>query len=69
MTPRKVVCNCHAITEAAIHKEIQAGADFARLQNTLKCGTSCGSCIPELKRMLGTQPTAAHAAGPQYAPA
>ncbi len=69
VTPRKVVCNCHAITEAAIHKEIQAGTDFARLQNTLKCGTSCGSCIPELKRMLGTQPTAANAAGPQYAPA
>ena len=44
-------------------------ADFARLQNTLKCGTSCGSCIPELKRMLGTQPIAANAAGPQYAPA
>ena len=23
-----------------------------QLQNTLKCGTNCGSCLPEVKRMV-----------------
>lgn len=32
------------------------GADLATLQEKLKCGTSCGSCVPEIKRMLTGQP-------------
>lgn len=50
--PRKVICNCLDVSEADIRKEIAAGADLPALQAKLKCGTSCGSCVPEIKRML-----------------
>jgi len=50
--PRKVICNCLDVSEADIKREIAAGADLATLQEKLKCGTSCGSCLPEIKRML-----------------
>ena len=34
-------------------------AALESLQDTLKCGTNCGSCIPELQRMVrGTAPQA-----------
>jgi assimilatory nitrate reductase catalytic subunit len=50
--PRKVICNCLDVSADAIQREIAAGADLAVLQEKLKCGTSCGSCLPEIKRML-----------------
>ncbi len=50
--PRKVICNCLDVSEADIKREIAAGADLPTLQERLKCGTSCGSCVPEIKRML-----------------
>jgi assimilatory nitrate reductase catalytic subunit len=50
--PRKVICNCLDVSEAEIQREIVAGADLAGMQEKLKCGTSCGSCVPEIKRML-----------------
>jgi len=56
--PRKVVCNCLDVSEADIKREIAAGADLAALQEKLKCGTSCGSCVPEIKRMLAVPQTA-----------
>ena len=31
---------------------------LSRLQSDLKCGTNCGSCVPELKRMIRLQPYA-----------
>ncbi len=34
-------------------------ARLASLQGTLKCGTNCGSCVPELKRMVRSSRTAA----------
>jgi len=53
----KLVCTCLNVTDAAIdaHLATAHGNDAARLaslQAALKCGTSCGSCLPELKRML-----------------
>ncbi|MCX8085928.1 MAG: molybdopterin-dependent oxidoreductase [Rhodocyclaceae bacterium] len=56
--PRKVICNCLDVSEAAIRQEIAAGADLPALQQKLKCGTSCGSCLPEIRRLL----TAPHSA-------
>ena len=46
------VCNCVGVTDLAIEQAIAQGADFEALQRTLKCGTQCGSCVPEIKRML-----------------
>jgi assimilatory nitrate reductase catalytic subunit len=48
----KIVCNCLDVAENEIIETIQMGADLPTLQNKLKCGTECGSCVPELKRML-----------------
>jgi assimilatory nitrate reductase catalytic subunit len=56
--PRKVVCNCLDVSEADIRREIAAGADLPVLQEKLKCGTSCGSCVPEIKRMLAVAQSA-----------
>lgn len=48
----RVVCNCLNVSESEIQAEIKAGADLSLLQSKLKCGTQCGSCVPEIKRML-----------------
>ncbi len=48
----KVICNCLDVAENDIIDTIQLGADLITLQNKLKCGTECGSCVPELKRLV-----------------
>ena len=47
----RVVCKCADISETRIKNALQQGISLAVLQDTLKCGTYCGSCLPELKRM------------------
>jgi assimilatory nitrate reductase catalytic subunit len=58
----RAICTCFNVTDSQI-RSCLAGAEgdedqrLARLQARLKCGTNCGSCIPELKRMVrATQP-------------
>ena len=64
-TRGKLVCTCLNVTDAAIdahlHAMAQTGGNhllttdadrMASLQSALKCGTNCGSCVPELKRMV-----------------
>ena len=48
----KIICNCLDVAENDIIDTIQLGADLITLQSKLKCGTECGSCVPELKRLL-----------------
>ncbi|MFM9835938.1 MAG: molybdopterin-dependent oxidoreductase [Methylophilaceae bacterium] len=48
----KVICNCLDISQNEIIETIELGADLITLQNKLKCGTECGSCLPELKRLV-----------------
>ena len=53
----KLVCSCLNVTDAAIdtHLATAQGNNIDRLaglQAALKCGTNCGSCVPELKRMV-----------------
>jgi assimilatory nitrate reductase catalytic subunit len=55
----KTLCNCMNISEAAIRGGIAEGLDLNGLKQSLGCGTQCGSCVPEIKRMLNQ--TAAHA--------
>ncbi|MCB6182207.1 molybdopterin-dependent oxidoreductase [Leeia sp. TBRC 13508] len=56
LTVSKTICNCVGVTDTAIKAAIEGGADFQTLQKELKCGTQCGSCVPEIKRMFLTQP-------------
>jgi len=62
----KPVCNCFNVTDIAIATHLSTlsqgggGAGYlatdeerlASLQGALKCGTNCGSCVPELKRRV-----------------
>ncbi|HEY8360957.1 MAG TPA: molybdopterin dinucleotide binding domain-containing protein, partial [Ramlibacter sp.] len=53
----KQVCSCFGVAAPAIEAQLAAGtgsADqrLASLQGALRCGTNCGSCVPELKRMV-----------------
>ena len=59
-----LVCTCLNVTDAAIegHLNTAQGSDLERLaslQTALKCGTNCGSCVPELKRMVRSNQGAA----------
>ena len=47
----RIVCNCFDVSETDIRAAFGRGADLAALQRSLKCGTNCGSCAPELRRM------------------
>ncbi|MDR6537859.1 molybdopterin-dependent oxidoreductase [Variovorax soli] len=62
----KVVCSCFGVTQTAIAERLGdvPGSDEERLgalQGALKCGTNCGSCLPELKRMVRASPALATA--------
>ena len=48
----RTLCNCFDVAEADIVSAIAAGASLAGLQKELKCGTRCGSCLPELRRLV-----------------
>jgi assimilatory nitrate reductase catalytic subunit len=59
----KPVCSCLGVSERAIVEELprcQGSEDdrLHQLQSRLQCGTNCGSCIPELKRMVRMSPPA-----------
>lgn len=53
----KIVCNCFDVSENEIIETCEAGADFQTLQAKLQCGTNCGSCVPELKRLIKVHST------------
>jgi len=55
----RIICNCLNVAENDITAALVGGADFAALQEKLKCGTSCGSCVPEIKRLVAAARPAA----------
>jgi assimilatory nitrate reductase catalytic subunit len=48
----RAVCACFKVVESEIRSAVADGATLAQLQKDLKCGTNCGSCVPELRRLL-----------------
>jgi assimilatory nitrate reductase catalytic subunit len=54
----KVVCSCFNVAQTEIAEtllsmeEMPFDTALATLQGKLKCGTNCGSCVPELKQMV-----------------
>ena len=50
-TRGKVVCNCFDVSEEAIVAAFRAGERLEQLQARTRCGSNCGSCLPELKRL------------------
>jgi len=58
------VCSCFDVSEHQITGVLSAfggspDARLSQLQDQLRCGTNCGSCIPELKRLVHTTQAAA----------
>ena len=47
----RVLCACMNIAESEVREQFTAGLPFAEVQANLKCGTGCGSCVPELRRI------------------
>jgi assimilatory nitrate reductase catalytic subunit len=48
----RTVCSCLNVGERDISAAIADGATLPQLQAALKCGTECGSCVPELRRLV-----------------
>ncbi|MFJ3050901.1 molybdopterin-dependent oxidoreductase [Pseudomonas nitroreducens] len=57
----KTLCNCLNVSQSRIQAGIDKGLDLEGLKSELKCGTACGSCVPEIKRLLARKPLAATA--------
>ena len=60
----RIICSCHGVGATTIASALQAanGDAAARLetvQRQLRCGTQCGSCLPELRKLAATTAWAA----------
>lgn len=60
----QLICACYGVGEETVRKAVQSGGaksvgDIARM---LQAGSNCGSCLPELKRMLARERAASAAA-------
>lgn len=51
----RIVCNCLDVSETEILAALHSGLDLFAVQEKLKCGTQCGSCVPELKRLCASK--------------
>jgi assimilatory nitrate reductase catalytic subunit len=63
-----IICNCLNVAENEIRADARAGMDFGAVQARRKCGTSCGSCVPEVKRIIAAAAQAGQAAATPAAP-
>ena len=48
----KTLCNCMNVSQSAVTSGIARGLDLNQLKKQLGCGTQCGSCVPEIKRLI-----------------
>jgi assimilatory nitrate reductase catalytic subunit len=53
----QTICTCVGVKDVAIadwlqNNPEQEAAQLASLKSNLKCGTQCGSCVPQLKRII-----------------
>jgi assimilatory nitrate reductase catalytic subunit len=65
-----LICSCHEVGKDEIIAAIRMGArDTQSLGKLLRCGTGCGSCIPELKQVLAAETAKPSAAVLQFNPA
>ncbi|MBK8991364.1 MAG: nitrate reductase [Gammaproteobacteria bacterium] len=61
-TAGRQVCSCFEVGEQQIARAIRGGATSVRaLGETLRCGTNCGSCVPELKGLIAREARVARA--------
>jgi len=48
----RMLCNCFGVPESEVDAFLAVSPSLESLQATLKRGTRCGSCLPELQRKL-----------------
>ncbi len=50
----QLVCSCFRVTDKQIEKAIEQDGcvSLNQLQSKLKCGSNCGSCVPEVNKIL-----------------
>ena len=64
-----IVCACFQVGEKQISTAIENGChSLEALSAQLKCGTNCGSCIPELKTYVSTLINSAATKSPSHKP-
>lgn len=56
-TRSRQVCGCFDVSEVSIRNAARVAAGdeeqrLAQMQLQLQCGTSCGSCLPEVRKLL-----------------
>lgn len=52
-----LVCSCFQVRQQRIQQAIAAGARCSQsLGDQLKCGTGCGSCLPEIRQLIQQAP-------------
>lgn len=52
-TAEQQICSCFQISDRQIQQAIQSGCNSVEaLGKKLRCGTNCGSCVPEIKALL-----------------
>jgi assimilatory nitrate reductase catalytic subunit len=51
-----VICACFGVAVDTVRQAVAAGTarNVADIGQTLRAGTNCGSCVPELKRLVGS---------------
>ncbi len=47
----RIICACHNVAANEISSVFASGGNVSDAQQKLKCGTGCGSCLPEIKRI------------------
>jgi assimilatory nitrate reductase catalytic subunit len=52
MSRGRTVCNCFDVGESEIDAFLATSRSLNELQRQLKCGTNCGSCLPELRSKI-----------------
>ncbi|MFO6372563.1 molybdopterin dinucleotide binding domain-containing protein, partial [Pseudomonas aeruginosa] len=58
----KTLCSCQNVSQQTVLGGIARGLDLDGLKREFGCGTGCGSCVPEIKRLLAApRPMAANA--------
>jgi len=52
-TKGKIICACNNVGELELKAAIEAGSNsMESLKSCTMAGTGCGSCVPEMKRLL-----------------
>ncbi|UPQ89987.1 nitrate reductase [Vibrio sinaloensis] len=50
----ELICSCFRVNDKQIARELESGNcnNLSQLQSKLKCGTNCGSCLPQIERLI-----------------